>query len=194
MCNIMERMTEMETEMTAKDYRIAVLEDAMETKDQKIAVLEGAVETLKSAPFAFQCAWQDGPWVDENSVITFDRLTYDGISGGNGGLDINTGIFTVDQGFSGVWSITYSIKSVEYNGEHNQAWLFINGERIAESYHNTEYYDGCCGQFEGHIQSLGSRTLYMRLEAGDTVSLRSGTVGHGLYQITLCFHLAQVDS
>ena len=149
---------------------------------------------MKNKPFVVQCAWQDY-WKTPYSVITFDRITYEafvGGSGGNGGLDINTGVFTV--GFSGVWAVTYSIQSWQYSGEYNQAWLFINGERIAESYHNTEYYDSCCGQYEGHIQSLGSRTLYMRLESGDTVSLRSGTVGHGLYQVTLCFQLAQVDS
>ena len=56
-----------------------------------------------------------------------------------------------------------------------------------ESQHNT-YYRG-----EGEAQSLGSRSLYMRLEAGDTISLRTGQLGHGLFQITLCFELAQFD-
>ena len=71
----------------------------------------------------------------------------------------------------------------------NKAWVFVNGEEIPESEHDTYYYDS-----EGHVSSLGSRTLYMRLEAGDTLSLRTGEVGYGLWQISLCFELAQVDS
>ena len=35
---------------------------------------------------------------------------------------------------------------------------------------------------------------YMRLEAGDTISLRTARDGNGLYEITLYFELAQLDS
>ena len=45
----------------------------------------------------------------------------------------------------------------------------------------------------GRVGSQGSRSLYMRLESGDTISLRTGNVGFGLYQISLCFELAQSD-
>ena len=55
-----------------------------------------------------------------------------------------------------------------------------------ESQHNT-YYRG-----EGEAQSLGSRSLYMRLEAGDTISLRASII-YELSYITLCFELAQFD-
>ena len=220
-----QRITVLEDSLETKDQRIAILEVAMETLEsntetrdiqmceleeemksltKRIKVTEdtdvlltGMVDQVRNPPFAFQCAWQNS-WHDSDSVITYDRLTYDGIGGGSNFnvsrcLDINTGVFFVDKGFSGVWAVTFSIKSVEYNGEHNQAWLYINGEQIAESYHNAGYYDDCCPQYEGHVQSLGSRTLYMRLESGDTISLRSGTVGHGLYHITLCFQLAHSD-
>ena len=92
------------------------------------------------------------------------------------------------QGYSGVWQITHTIRSLQYSGDYNQAWLYINGEQIRESYHWT-YYGGS----EGWVGSLGSRSLYMRLESGDTISLRTGNVGWGLYDITLCFNLAQFD-
>ena len=221
MTNIMDKMTRMEAEMIAKDERIALLEDAVDTleadkkaKDTQMCELEeemksltgritvteetdvllrGMVDQVRNPPFAFQCAWQGGPWGAANSVITYDRLTYDKISGGSiynvtGGLDINTGVFTVGHGFSGVWTVSYSIRSRQYSGDYyNQAWLYVNGERIEESYHGT-YYSGS----EGYVQELGSRSLYMRLEAGDTISLRTGYIG-SLLDITLCFELAQFD-
>merc|ERR1712154_520084 len=143
------------------------------------------VDQVRNPPFAFQCAWQDGAWNADNSVITYDRLTYDEISGGSiynvtGGMDINAGVFTVGQGYAGVWEISYSMIFTQYSGNSNSAWLHINGEQIAESEHYTRYYDS-----EGWVWSLGSRSLYMRLESGDTITLRTGELGGTLYHITL---------
>ena len=81
----------------------------------------------------------------------------------------------------------HCIRSVQTSGQHNQANLYINGEKIEESFHNA-YYGGS----EGAVGSVGSRSLYMRLESGDTISLRTGDVSY-LYEITLCFELAQFD-
>merc|ERR1711997_413572 len=133
--NIMDRMTRMEAEMVVRDEMVEVLKDAMQTKDQRIAVLE---DQVRNPPFAFQCAWRNGFWTEANSVITYDRLTTDEMSGSSmynvtGGLDINTGVFTVGQGFSGVWTVIYSIQSNQKSGEQNLAWLTNNGEKIGES-------------------------------------------------------------
>ena len=197
-----------ETLEKAKD----VFTDAIETRDSQMCELEenmksltgritkteetdvllrGMVDQVRNPPYAFQCAYR-GSWTANNSVITYDRLTYDEISGGSiynvtGGLDINTGAFTVGHGFSGVWAVSYSIRSWQHSGDGNQAWLYINGEQLEESYHTTYY-----AYSEGYVGSLGSRSLYMRLEAGDTISLRAGSI-YELYYITLCFELAQFD-
>ena len=195
----------MEAEIIAKDemvevrdQRIAVLEEEMKSLTGRMDVTEetdvllrGMVDQVRNPPFAFQCAWQDG-WTSDNSVITYDRLTYDEISGGSiynvtGGMDINTGVFTVGQGYAGTWGISTTIRSYGESGKFNNAWLYINGEQIAESYHLTGYTDS-----EGGVWSLGSRSLYMRLEAGDTISLRAGGIRE-LQYITLCFELAQFD-
>ena len=143
---------------------------------------------LDNKPFAVQCGWQD-LWETSDSVITFDRLTIDEISGGsghNGGLNINMGVFIVPlgHGFSGVWAITYSFSAWQYSGQYNQAWIFINGEQISESEHYT-YNGDMAGD-----DSLGSRTLYMRLEAGDAVTLRTGSIEY-LSRMTLCFELVR---
>ena len=81
-----------------------------------------------------------------------------------------------------------SIESVQQRGEINVAYLIINGEKIEGSRHYT-YYGGS----EGHVSSLGSRSLYMRLEAGDTISIRTTSDINALYRITLCFELVQFD-
>merc|ERR1712062_511354 len=170
-----------------RDIHLCELEEEMKSLTGRITVTEetdlllrGMVDQVRNPPFAFQCAWRY-TWYEDNSVITYDRLIYDEISGGSGGLDINTGVFTVGSGFSGVWAVTYSMMSNQNSGDINLAWLYINGEKFEESVLNT-YYNGS----EGHVESLGSRTLYIRLEAGDTLSLRTGSIWY-LYQISLCF-------
>ena len=119
---IMDRMMRMEAEMVAKDERIAVLEATTGTLEKAVitkdAQLRGMVDQVMNPPFAIQCAYKN-PWSVANSVITYDRLTTDEISGGpiynvTGGLDINTGVFTVGDGFSGVWAVTYSLQSNQH--------------------------------------------------------------------------------
>merc|ERR1712064_20432 len=129
------------------------------------------VDQVRNPPFAFQCAWNGYAWGTDNSIITYDRLTYDDISGGDitdaaGGMDISTGVFTVGRGFSGVWSITFSIYSYSKDVQGNDVFLYLNGLRIEESRYYT-YNDN-----SGYVGSQGGRTLYMRLEEGDQVTLR----------------------
>ena len=75
-----------------------------------------------------------------------------------------------------------------------QAFIHINGERIEASQYWASYFES-----NGRISSLGSRTLHLHLDAGDTLSLTTGDEGHygvfsGLWYITLCVELKQADS
>ena len=199
MTNIMERMARLEDEMKEpieiRDLQIVDLEDGLVAKEVEMCELKEKMESLtvqvRNPPFAFQCAWQDS-WSADNSIITYDRLTYNDISGGGiihnvtGGLDILTGVFTVGHGFSGVWTVSYSITSFSTNESANQAWIYLNGEKIEESCHHTFVTAWT-------VQSLGARTVYMRLEEGDTVTLRTEAV-LSLHDVTLCFQLAQYDN
>lgn len=199
------RIGSLEFEMKTKDERIAALENKMTAKEEEMTSLRGRmteteqtelelremVDQVRNPPFAFQCAWQDR-WTTENSIITYDRLTYDDISGGDiteaaGGMDISNGVFTVGRGFSGVWSITFSTFSYSRNTNRNNVFLYLNGQRIDES----EYF--AYNENSGLVGSFGGRTLYMRLEEGDQVTLRGYTEVYHLHHITICFELAQFD-
>merc|ERR1711971_1021456 len=81
------QMCEIEEEMKSLTGRINVTEETD-------VLLRGMVDQVSNPPYAFQCAWKDY-WYDDNSVITYDHLTFDEISGGSiynvtGGLDINS--------------------------------------------------------------------------------------------------------
>merc|ERR1712154_133162 len=187
-----KEMETRDTQMCELEEEMASLTGRMDVTEETDVLLRGMVDQVRNPPFAFQCAWQDS-WDTDNSVITYDRLTYDEISGGSiynvtGGMDINTGVFTVGQGYAGTWEISLSFGSTQDSEEYVQAWLYINGEQIEESGSGSAYFGS-----EGWVASTGSRFLYMRLEPGDTLSLRVDNPGDGLYWITLCFNLAKFD-
>ena len=105
-------------------------------------------------------------------------------------MNITTGVFTVGQGFSGVWTVTYSIIGLGQgvNGkDQNLLNLYLNGDKIGESIHYS------ANQNPGEVYSMGGRTLHLRLREGDEVSLRSEEVYYLTY-ITMCFRLAQIDN
>ena len=108
-------MEEREVELVEVRGEVARLRERMEDSEQTDLQLRQQVEELSArAPSAYQCAWR-AHWTADYSTVTYDRLTFDWMSGGQtdnvtGGMDIKTGVFTVGPGFSGVWSVSYSIQ------------------------------------------------------------------------------------
>ena len=176
MTDIMNRMTRMEEEMALKEARIAEL--------------ERSVSRHEETPYSFTCGWRE-QWVLDNSNITYERLLYSASSDLNGGLDITSGVYTA--WISGTWTITYSSTSVQYSGDIIQAFVYVNGEMLLESQYWASYFES-----SGRVSSLGSRTLHLHLNAGDTVTLGTGDQGHygefsGLWYVTFCVELKQTD-
>ena len=167
--------------------------------ENKIATLEKKIQSLETVsrdlgdqrptkiedkPYAFQCAYQK-KWTAAYSIIKLDKLLTTSMSGVTGGFSLSTGEFTV--GHSGVWEVTFAMRSKNDSGDEIYAYLFINGGQLHESQYNTIYKDSY-----GYISSLGSRTLFIKLTKGDKVTLQTSTLtGDALYYNTLCFHLAQ---
>ena len=183
MTDIMDRMTRMEEEMALKDARIGELERSQ-------SELMSAVSRHEETPYSFTCGWRE-QWVLDNSNITYERLLYSASSDLNGGLDITSGVYTA--WISGTWSITYSSTSVQYSGDIIQAFVYVNGEMLLESQYWASYFES-----SGRVSSLGSRTLHLHLNAGDTVTLGTGDQGHygefsGLWYVTFCVELKQTD-
>ena len=81
---------------------IAGLKMDIQKKDLALGVLKEEVKNQQAV--AFQCAFRASSWTEENTVIKFERLTFQsGMSAE--GLDINSGVFTVAQGHAGVWAV-----------------------------------------------------------------------------------------
>lgn len=199
-----------ERSLDAKDRTIAALKEEVsllrEEANQDIEILKSKLASqeakmtdmldrmtrleaelgIRRSPVAFQCGWRRNDWTEDNSTITFDRLTISSLSGVGGGLDTYTGVFTA--GFSGIWSVTFTVRSFKPKTEaNNTVWLDLNGEKVEETLLLT-YYLGP----EGYVGSQESRTIYLQLDKGDEVSLKTGEV-YSLSYITLCFELAHFE-
>ena len=176
-------MRDLDGNITSLGNRITSLETDKTTKDRRLAKIE-------DKPYALQCAYKNG-LTAANTVITWNRFITSTMSGVTGGFSLSTGEFTV--GHSGVWEVNFAMKSkfamLSTNDSEEQilAYLYINGSPLTEFKYLTYYK-----RSKGEVGSLGSRTLFIKLNKGDKVTLQTTTVtGDALYENTLCFHLAQ---
>ena len=98
------------------------------------------------------------------------------------GLNISlvSGVFTAPR--SGVYLITFSYWGGNYHGEATRVYLHHNEVRLREALHQTQYdSDG-----SGFVESTGGRAVYLRLKAGDTLTLQTDTVTGSMYHIMFC--------
>ena len=150
-------------------------------EDRKINI---EIQLLKNKPHSIHCGHRQ-LWDTRDSVITYDEVTpssQSGGVGGIGGLDRTTGVFTA--GHSGIWSITYSVQSFNPEGYgYNTLYIWINQVKFTESQHYVDYYKS-----KTKVYSLGGRTFYRHLSAGNTVTLRAGHI-YTLNWITLCLEV-----
>lgn len=194
MNNIIDRMAKLEAELETRDERISLLEEALGAKEvqkselkAEMMVLREIVDEVRNPPFAFQCASHYADWYTSNAIITYDKLLYSSMFNVDGGFDITTGIFTA--GYPGTWRITASMKSALHSDQTNYVFIYHNDQMIEDS----KFLTYVLGSSSINVQSIGSRTLLLHLDAGDTVSLRAGNLGWALSDITFCVELAQFD-
>merc|ERR1711971_348565 len=96
-------------------------------------------------------------------------------------LDIDTGVFNAPN--VGVYLITFSYLAFNDPGEQTDVYIYKNGARLEELIHNTGYGSGGSGT----VRSTSGRSIYQRLEAGDTISLHAGHLsGKNIYRILFC--------
>ena len=82
---------------------------------------------------------------------------------------------------AGVYLITFSYQGNNEPGEGTTVFIYKNGAE-SETQHDTYYSrDG-----SGWVDSTGGRAVYHRLEAGDTLTLQTGTVTGTMGFIMLC--------
>ena len=96
-------------------------------------------------------------------------------------LDIDifhiTGIFTVP--VSGAWRLSYSLRSSVYSGDTNYCYLYLNGDRLDETEHDT--YSS-----SGQVSSTSGRVVTVEATAGDKIEVRADRMDGIYYEILYC--------
>merc|ERR1712150_468892 len=90
----------------------------------------------------------------------------------DGGFDVRTGFFRA--GYPGTWRISVSMRSALNVGETSIVYIYHNGQKIEDSRFFTRVWYTASGSV---VDSMGSRTLLIHLDTGDTVSLRTENIG-----------------
>ena len=83
---------------------------------------------------------------------------------------------------AGVYLVTFSFYSRNYSGDETRVYLHHNGARLEETLHYTWYSSAG----SGFVRSTGGRAVYLRLEAGDTLTLQTYIVTGTMYRIMFC--------
>merc|ERR1711962_1249460 len=157
-----------------------------EKREGEFASLETSlaeVRKTRGLPYVMTCAYQDG-WYTSSATITYDSLVSDyknsdDVNGGDGVMNIHTGIYTVIKP-AGYYQVTFSGKTYLPPGTVGELYLYHNGTKIPES----EWYT--VNENSGLIRDVGSRTLTLHLEPEDTLEIRTDNCSADIDNFMFC--------
>merc|ERR1711953_1337450 len=135
-------------------------------QDSMDRVSENSVRLGKLSQRGAFCGYQNS-WTSANSVITYDKLLLS--EGDAGTLDASSGVWTTN--VPGIYQVTWSLINQLTGGDDNGIYLYRNGREISESKHVSYIYKSASSSQV--IGEQGGRTMLLRLDAADTLSLRT---------------------
>ena len=86
---------------------------------------------------------------------------------------------------TGVWRVSFSLRSEVNTGQQNNVYIYHNQEKIEETRHRTysENY---------WVDATGGRELITRAEQGDTFHLVTGRMDNYFRHIITCFEFVSL--
>ena len=80
---------------------------------------------------------------------------------------------------SGAWRLSYSLESWVDGGEINYSYLYINGNKLDETQHETR-------SGSGWDSTTGGRVVTLEASAGDKIELRATSMSSRYYENLYC--------
>ena len=80
---------------------------------------------------------------------------------------------------SGAWRLNYSLESWVDGGEINYSYLYINGNKLDETQHETR-------SGSGWDSTTGGRVVTMEASVGDKIEIKADRMDGYYYQILYC--------
>ena len=130
----METMYKLESEMANLMKRMEMMETEAASTKTDLVVLDNKFKQTRDIPYVTICAFQD-LWTSPSSTITYDKIVADfnnadRPNGGDGVLDVNSGVFTCLT--AGHYTISYSGDASMDSGEIVWIVIYLNGETIGD--------------------------------------------------------------
>jgi len=169
------------------ENKLSELSKKIEVSDNSLQSQILKIQSEGVLPYVMVCAYQFS-WDVSNSTISYDRILSEFQTGGDGEMDLSTGVFTA--GISGYYQVTLSgwVNIQSYGGEY-YVFLYKNGKEMFES-----KWGLYIGSGDQHVYYTGSRTLIVHLAAGEELDVRAGLVVDAvLYQLVTCISLQAAD-
>merc|ERR1711953_609809 len=198
-----ERLEEREEEIKMElREEMDMLKSELSKKENEVGlyVRDNVRAALAEVPYLAVCAYKQ-VWEPEilETAITFDKFlanfnNADQPGGGDGQLDLNTGVFTCLT--PGHYTISYTASAGNWGDglvRVHQIYLYLNGEQVPESYWRQELGEGGSdSESNGLKWSFASRTLILHMEQGDTLDLRM-VEGRAVYLLSFTINLTAPD-
>merc|ERR1719378_992558 len=145
------------------------------------------VSFLKSPPVYHICVYQSYTTATSSNV-DFEKTLYSQCNNcQNANFDLASGVYT--NGWPGTYTVTWDLTALDDAGEN---WVDIylkkNGEIIDESLHVSRYTGS-----SGWVDDQGGRTLILRMETGEELSLWCEDCSASVNLITFCVSLTTAD-
>merc|ERR1719419_1839144 len=123
------------------------------------------VSFLKSPPVYHICVYQSYTTA-KYSNVQFDKTLYSKCNNcQNANFDLASGVYT--NGWPGTYTVTWDLIAYDNAGDrYVEIYLKKNGEKIVESTHYSVYSGS-----SGWAVDQGGRTMILRMETGDELSL-----------------------
>merc|ERR1719357_2505076 len=145
------------------------------------------VSFLKSPPVYHISVYQSGTRVT-GSNVPFEKTLYSQCNNcQNANFDLASGVYT--NGWPGTYTVTWDLNALDTAGDYAvYIYLMKNGETIEESDH-ASYYSGS----SGYARDQGGRTMILRMETGDQLSLYCDNCSASVWDVTFCISLTTAD-
>ena len=80
---------------------------------------------------------------------------------------------------SGAWRLSFSMWSYVNTGLFNDCYLYLNGQKLLETTHETF-------SASGQVHSTGGRVVTVEVSAGDKIEVRATRMDGSYYYILYC--------
>ena len=85
-----------------------------------------------------------------------------------------------------MWLVSFSLVSAVSHQGDNWVWVYVNKKKLESTENRVK--SATLNQGGEYIVSSGGRTLFLNLNKGDTVYLKTGEVSDAVWHINTCFH------